>query len=68
MSGVKKKAQEEIVKDPVCKMEKPISKMRAKLTYKGKTYYFCTEGDKGMFEAFPDNWIPAGDRDDGLKK
>lgn len=48
---------EEIVKDPVCKMEKPISQMVASSVYEGETYYFCTQMDKEMFDKFPDKWI-----------
>lgn len=59
MTGVvKKDKQEEIVTDPVCGMEKSISEMKAKSKYEGKTYYFCTDGDKKMFEAHPEHWIP----------
>ncbi|MFV1917029.1 MAG: YHS domain-containing protein [Patescibacteria group bacterium] len=53
----------ELVTDPVCGMEKPRSEMRVELEYKGKTYYFCTDGDKKMFEAYPENWIPKEARD-----
>lgn len=53
-----KNKQEELTTDPVCGMEKPKSEMKAKSIYGGKTYYFCSEGDKKMFGAFPDNWIP----------
>lgn len=53
---VKEKNQEELVKDVVCGMMKPRSEMKAKTVYKGKTYYFCTEGDKKMFDAYPDKW------------
>ena len=46
-----------LVRDPVCGMVKPKSQMKAKVLYKGKTYYFCWEDDKKMFEANPDHWI-----------
>jgi len=51
---------EEIVKDPVCGMEKPKSQMEFSSLYKGKTYYFCSQRDKDMFEKFPDNWLGGG--------
>jgi len=50
----------EKVRDPVCGMTKPKSKMRAISIYMGKKYYFCTEGDKRMFEGHPEHWIPKG--------
>ncbi len=51
-------ARRELVTDPVCGMTKPKSEMKEKSVYGGKTYYFCSKGDKKMFEVFPDNWIP----------
>jgi YHS domain-containing protein len=47
----------ELVKDPVCGMIKPKSQMKAKAIYKGKTYYFCWDRDKQMFEEYPNHWI-----------
>ena len=49
-----------LVKDLVCGMIKPKSQMKAKFMFKGKTYYFCTESDKEIFEAHPEHWIPKG--------
>jgi Cu+-exporting ATPase len=49
---------EELVKDPVCGMVKPKGEMKAELVFMGKAYYFCTEGDKKMFEAHPEHWLP----------
>ena len=50
----------EIVIDPVCWMEKPKSQMKFSSVYSGKTYYFCSWGDKELFDAYPDKWIPKG--------
>ncbi len=47
----------ELVKDPVCGMEKPKSEMKVQAIYKDKVYYFCSEMDKEMFLAHPENWI-----------
>ena len=55
--------KDEIVKDPVCGMEGPISEMKFSSVYEGKTYYFCYQGDKETFDAFPDRWIPKGGGD-----
>lgn len=49
---------EEQVKDLVCGMVKPKNQMKAQTIFEGKTYYFCSEGDKKMFEAYPEKWIP----------
>jgi YHS domain-containing protein len=45
-------------------MVKPKGEMKTKFKYKGKTYYFCTEGDKEMFKAYPENWIPKEVREE----
>lgn len=58
MTVVSKKSEEELVKDLVCKMVKPKNQMKAKSIYKGKIYYFCSEDDKEIFEAYPESWIP----------
>jgi len=50
----------EIVKDPVCGMEKPKSQMKFSSVYSGKTYYFCSQVDKDLFDAYPDKWIQKG--------
>lgn len=64
----KKNNKEELVKDPVCGMEKPISEMKVKTRYEGKVYYFCTEGDKKMFEAYPKHWIPKEEGGEGERE
>lgn len=53
---------EKTVKDYVCGMVKPKSQMKAQMDYKGKTYYFCSEPDKKMFESDPEAWIPREKR------
>lgn len=47
----------EVVKDPVCGMEGAVSEMKFSSVYKGKTYYFCAQTDKEMFDAFPYGWV-----------
>ena len=54
-------SQEEMIKDPVCGMLKPKSQMKFSSQYGGKTYYFCSEMDKNMFEKYPDRWV-GGDK------
>ncbi len=51
----------ELVKDPVCGMVKPVSQMVASSVFNGKTYYFCSNMDKEMFDKHPDRWI-GGDK------
>ena len=48
---------EEIVKDVVCGMEGPKSQFGFSSVYNGKTYYFCSQMDKEMFEKYPDRWV-----------
>ncbi len=48
------------VKDVVCGMVKPVGEMKFKSNYKGKTYYFCSEVDKDLFDANPDKWSVKG--------
>lgn len=51
---------EETVKDVVCGMEKPKSQFKFLSEYNGKTYYFCSQQDKEMFNAQPDRWVEEG--------
>jgi YHS domain-containing protein len=48
------------VTDVVCGMVKPISEMKFYSDYRGKRFYFCSEVDKDLFDANPDNWIKKG--------
>jgi YHS domain-containing protein len=44
------------VVDPVCHM--PVDpKLAEKSVYKGKTYYFCSKGDKEKFEQSPEKYL-----------
>jgi len=52
---------DEPVRDPVCGMVKPKSQFKFTFVYNGKTYYFCSEMDKSMFEKYPDRWVKEGD-------
>lgn len=56
------KKEDQLVKDVVCGMVKPLSQMKAKSVYKSKTYYFCWEKDKQMFETNPNHWIPIDNK------
>jgi YHS domain-containing protein len=49
------------VKDLVCGMEKLVKEMQASSVFNGKTYYFCSQTDKDMFEANPEHWVPRED-------
>ena len=52
---------DEPVKDPVCGMVKSKSQFKFIFVYNGKTYYFCSQMDKNMFEKYPDRWL-GGDK------
>ena len=52
-----RKKKQTLVRDVVCGMVKARDEMKAKAVYKGKTYYFCFEGDKELFVAYPDRWL-----------
>lgn len=44
---------------PVCQMDVD-PKTAPKSTYKGRTYYFCSPGEKEQFDATPDRFVDAG--------
>lgn len=50
-----KKAAEKAV-DPVCGMEVDPATAPS-VTYQGKTYYFCSDGDKAKFEKSPEQYL-----------
>lgn len=52
-----------MVKDVVCGMVKPKSQFKFLSVYNGKTYYFCSQMDKEMFDHHPDHWTPKGGED-----
>ena len=43
--------------DPVCKMEVDPQNPPFKILHKGKSYYFCAEVCKRLFERAPENYI-----------
>ncbi|GBD95099.1 YHS domain protein [bacterium BMS3Abin05] len=42
---------------PVCNMKMPLSKAAAQITYKGKTYYFCSLSEKAKFQKDPVKYV-----------
>lgn len=52
---------DEPVKDVVCGMVKPKSQFKLFSEYNGKTYYFCSQGDKDLFDAHPSYWAPKNE-------
>ncbi len=44
-------------KDPVCGMEIKPETAAGKSEYKGKTYYFCSIGDKETFDKNPERYV-----------
>ena len=49
--------QKHLVKDIVCGMIKPKKEMPFTADYQYQTYYFCTQQDKQIFEAYPNRWV-----------
>lgn len=47
----------EIARDPVCGMAVDQNKAAATSEYKGKTYYFCAQGCKRVFDADPEKYL-----------
>jgi YHS domain-containing protein len=47
-------------KDPVCGMEADPKTAVAKSEYKGKTYYFCSQGCKKAFDKDPEKYLKNG--------
>ena len=45
------------MKDPVCGMEVDPKMAKFKSVYYSKTYYFCSEVDKKMFDAIPRGYV-----------
>jgi len=46
-----------MAKDPVCGMNVDEKTAKWKISYAGKTYYFCAEGCKKMFEKNPKKFV-----------
>jgi len=46
-----------MVIDPVCGMEIEEAEAAASRTYKGKTYYFCSQACREKFEQNPEEYI-----------
>jgi Cu+-exporting ATPase len=45
------------MKDPVCGMEVDQAKAAGTSDYQGQTYYFCSKGCKGRFDANPLQYV-----------
>jgi len=50
----------EMEKDPVCGMDADPKTAVAKSEYKGKTYYFCSQGCKKAFDKDPEKYLKDG--------
>jgi len=51
--------QVSIAVDPVCKMVVDKTKARARLAYKGETYYFCNRACKEAFSREPEKYLES---------
>ena len=47
--------------DPVCEMKVDSQNPAFKILYKNKTYYFCSEICKHLFERTPEKYIKVGE-------
>ena len=56
--------KKDLVKDVVCGMVKPKDEMPFRSEYNGKIYYFCSEGDKKIFDSNPEHWIPREEEEE----
>lgn len=52
---------------PVCGMNMKVAKNTPALDYKGKTYYFCSAGEKMPFSKNPEKYVSAEESPDSLK-
>jgi len=52
--------------DPICGMHVDEKTAQYKTEYKGKTYYFCSQGCKKAFESEPEKYLKNGPA--GMKK
>jgi len=55
-STLQKKEVKKMAQDPVCKMDVDEKKAAVVNTYKGITYYFCSQGCKEKFDKEPEKY------------
>jgi Cu+-exporting ATPase len=51
-----------MIKDPVCGMTVNPQQAAASIQYKGKTYYFCSQMCKMMFEREPEKYAQTNQK------
>jgi Cu+-exporting ATPase len=51
-----------MVADPVCGMQVDEKHAKAKAEHEGRTYYFCSEGCKQMFQESPEKYMKEKQR------
>jgi len=49
--------------DEVCGMSIEVEDAAANVRFQGKTYYFCSDRCRGMFETHPDRYVPVQDEE-----
>jgi len=52
------------VHDEVCGMDIEAERAPAEVDSQGKTYYFCSDHCRGMFEEHPHRYVPVTDEGD----
>jgi len=55
------KAQDEVIRDPVCGMTVDPKAGKPSLDYHGRTFHFCSDGCRAKFEAAPESYLTAKD-------
>jgi YHS domain-containing protein len=56
-AATNRRRQNEMVTDPVCKMQIDENKAAGKSEYNGKTYYFCAAICKRKFDENPQQYV-----------
>jgi len=59
--GHDEKAEDLVVRDPVCGMTVDPNASKPSLDYEGHTYHFCSDGCRKKFEAAPQDYLTAKD-------
>ena len=51
--------------DEVCGMSIEAETAAASIEFQGKTYYFCSDRCRRMFEEHPDRYVPVQEEEEG---
>ena len=59
--------EEQIVVDPVCKMQLRPEQIRGSLVIDGQSYYFCSVGCRAEFQRHPEDYIRSASKEGTIK-